>query len=64
MDGGLLDNLQVRARAELRDSLSSLRPEEAAVLAFLQNVGQVVGERFGGQVPQIVVRRRGPERAH
>src|SRR5215470_16557371 len=23
-----------------------------------------IGERFGGQVPQIVVGRRGPERAH
>src|SRR5258708_39664969 len=29
-----------------------------------KNVGQVVGERFVVQVPQIVVRRRGPERAH
>jgi DNA topoisomerase-1 len=35
MDGSLLDTLAQRARHEMRD-LKNLRPEEAAILAFLQ----------------------------
>jgi hypothetical protein len=35
MDGSLLETLAQRARSEMK-GLKSLRPEEAAVLAFLQ----------------------------
>jgi DNA topoisomerase I len=36
LDGSLLATLQDRAEEDLRDELGGLRPEEAAVLAFLQ----------------------------
>jgi DNA topoisomerase-1 len=36
LDGSLLENLQRRAEQELRDRVASLTPEEAAVLALLQ----------------------------
>jgi DNA topoisomerase I len=36
LDGSMLQTLQKRAEAEIKDSLASLRPEEAAVIALLQ----------------------------
>jgi DNA topoisomerase-1 len=36
LDGSMLDVLQARAQEEMRSSLHRLRPEEAAVLALLQ----------------------------
>ncbi len=36
LEGSLLDTLRVRVEAEIKGSLRALRPEEAAVLAFLQ----------------------------
>jgi DNA topoisomerase-1 len=36
MDGSMLEVLQSRAEQEMRNSLRRLRPEEAAVLALLQ----------------------------
>jgi DNA topoisomerase-1 len=37
LDGSMIDALQRRARQELEESLGELRPEEAAVMALLQN---------------------------
>lgn len=36
LDGSMLEGLQARAQEEMRSSLHRLRPEEAAVLALLQ----------------------------
>jgi DNA topoisomerase-1 len=37
LEGATVETLKVRAEARLRESIHRLRPEEAAVLAFLQN---------------------------
>ena len=37
LDGSMIDALQRRARQEMEESLADLRPEEAAVMALLQN---------------------------
>jgi DNA topoisomerase-1 len=36
MDGTMLQTLRTRAEREMSDSLGELRPEEAAILALLQ----------------------------
>ena len=36
MDGTMLETLRTRAEREMSDSLDELRPEEAAILALLQ----------------------------
>ena len=36
MDGTMLQTLKQKAEKELRENLETLAPEEAAVLAFLQ----------------------------
>jgi DNA topoisomerase-1 len=36
LDGSMLENLKRRAEDELREGVGELRPEEAAVLALLQ----------------------------
>jgi DNA topoisomerase-1 len=37
LDGSMIDALQCRARREMEESLADLRPEEAALMALLQN---------------------------
>ena len=37
LDGSMIDALQRRAKQEMEESLGDLRPEEAAVMALLQN---------------------------
>ena len=37
LDGSMIDALQRRAKQEMEESLADLRPEEAAVMALLQN---------------------------
>jgi DNA topoisomerase-1 len=37
LDGSMIDALQRRAKKEMEESLAELRPEEAAVMALLQN---------------------------
>ncbi|MGA7501385.1 MAG: hypothetical protein WBX00_32025 [Isosphaeraceae bacterium] len=37
LDGSLIETLRQRAREEMHESLGNLRPEEAAVMALLQN---------------------------
>ena len=54
LDGSMLMTLKTRAEEEMRSGVGSLRPEEAAVLALLQ---QRLGREAGASL-QAVARRR------
>ncbi|HWC91282.1 MAG TPA: hypothetical protein VG433_16550 [Pirellulales bacterium] len=58
MDRTLLDNLRRRAEGELRKGLSSLRPEEAAVLALLERRMRHEMHRPGAKVASTAAKSK------
>lgn len=63
LDGSMLRSLEARTRAELSDDLPALRPEEAAVVALLQQRLQADSHAMNGKRKAKAGRRSGHGKA-